>query len=377
MVLTAQRNVGATPQRAAQAAQAVQLVCFPAGGAAVALPLERVPEVVSLSGAAASAPRGWVGTLVRGDRPVPVADLAFLLGLPRATRGAATRAVLLGGGRAGDPLGLARFGVAADEAPTVVTVPRADFQPLSPAAGPVARTFVTAVLVREQAGPDARGEGEEPAELTLVLDADAIATALEAGVTRAEGGAIAGLRALPRQPAGDLVPARGRDAGWAGLAAAGREPTWPRQVLALSPLSPGGVDRPVLPAVPLEWVREVIPYRGAHAVPHAPAGLAGLVVWRGRALAALDLGRVLGDAPEAFAPGARLLIVGPPGGEAVGALVVPGVRGLLTLDAPAGPAAPRLPDGLARAVVAAVPRPEGMVAILDVAALLREPRPAG
>jgi chemotaxis signal transduction protein len=356
------------------------LVCFTAGGAAVALPLERVPEVVSLSGAAASAPRGWVGTLVRGDRPVPVADLAFLLGLPRATPVVAPRAVLLGAGRPASLLGVARYGVAADDAPTVVTVPRADFQPLSPAAGPVARTFVTAVLVREQARPGGRGESEEPAELTLVLDADAIAAALEPGVTRAEGGAIAGLRALPREPAKDLIAARDRDAGWTGLATVGHAPTWPRQVLALSPLSAGGVDMPVLPVlpvVPLEWVREVIPYRGAHAVPHAPPGLAGLVVWRGRALAALDLARVLGDAPEAVAPGARLLIVGPPGGEAVGALVVPGVRGLLTLDAPAGPAAPRLPGALARVAVAAAPRLGGTVALLDVAALLREPRPAG
>lgn len=54
------------------------------GGMPFALPLASVAEVVAIGTATATAPRGWIGTLARNERPVPIGDLAFLLGFPHA-----------------------------------------------------------------------------------------------------------------------------------------------------------------------------------------------------------------------------------------------------------------------------------------------------
>lgn len=312
-------------------------------GQAFALPLDRIAEVVAL-GKSAAAPRGWVGTLARGADPVPVADLAFLLGLrAAATRHDGCRAVLVREGQRG----AAHFGVATDAVPTVLETMRDELQPLSRSAGDTARTFVSAVSVRASG-------------LLPILDADAIIAALTTRVVRAKDSRIRELRALPRRtPEG--VTARPEGARPAAL-------TWPQRVLALAPFRTVDDTTPFTPAIPLPWVQEVTPRRPLLAVPHAPAALAGLIAWRGRCLPVIDLRHRLTGHPSLGGAGDRLLIVGQAGGEALGTLLVPGVQGLQLLAAPDGTTAP--PAGLDPALVSACLRhDEQTLTILDPAAL--------
>jgi len=73
-------------------------------------------------------------------------------------------------------------------------------------------------------------------------------------------------------------------------------------------------------AVPAMAVEEVLGMRRIIAIPSAPAHLPGVVAWRGRAVAVLDLGALLGRGRlAADAPADRMVIIA----VADGALAVP------------------------------------------------------
>src|SRR3954454_5163307 len=95
------------------------------GGSPFILPLERVAEVVALGAATTAAPRGWIGTLVRNERPVPIGDLAFLLGLtPAISNQRDVRAVILRSATG------ALFGVTVESVPKVLDVAGAQIEPV-------------------------------------------------------------------------------------------------------------------------------------------------------------------------------------------------------------------------------------------------------
>src|SRR5689334_9946211 len=134
-----------------------RLVRCQVGGSPFVFPLERVAEVVALGAATAAAPRGWIGTLVRNERPVPIGDLAFLLGLaPASGNRRDARAVILRGGEGGT-----LFGVTVESVPKVLSAEGARPEPVPLFARRVAAGLVQASLVQDD-------------ELLLILDADAI-----------------------------------------------------------------------------------------------------------------------------------------------------------------------------------------------------------
>jgi chemotaxis signal transduction protein len=318
------------------------------GGAPFALPLARVAEVVAIGAATATAPRGWIGTLARNGHPVPIGDLAFLLGLPPAPVDRREARALILRASADN----ARYGVTIEAVPQVFDAGEARTVPLPPvvaaAGGLVAGTLI--------------GEGE----LLLVPDIDAIIGRLATGIARGPDGRITELRALPR---------RGAERSGAGRERADR-PLAPlreeQAALILGPLEVADGSGSVLPALPMTWIREVSPWQPMRPVPQAADAVSGLIVWRGHALPVLDLAQRLIGLPSDADTAARhrLLIVGPQGEPPRGALLVHAVRGLRTLrPADDGPddRAPNLPDPT---VIRAWTRHEGdAVALLDPAAL--------
>lgn len=291
------------------AASAVdRLVRCVLGDETFALPLEQVAEVVALGGA--PAPRGWVGTLVRGERLVPIGDLAFLLGLPAAPAGGDERRAIVLRGAPDRTI----LGVAVDAVPTVIDAAGIDLQPL-PA---VARRAATGLI---------RGSVVLGERVLLVLDVETIRERLGVGLVRGDDGRITELRALPRRVASDQ--------GWAAVAR-DAPPIGPLadelQALVITPVEMADGGGSFAPALPLGSVQEVRPFAVPRHLPHAPSAVIGLIERRGRALPVLDLARRLTGIPGAeHDPRRRLLIIGEPGAEPLGALLVPGVRGLRTL----------------------------------------------
>ncbi|MGN6754908.1 MAG: chemotaxis protein CheW [Thermomicrobiales bacterium] len=331
-------------------ANTLRLVRFMAGGGAFALPLDRVPEVVQLDKSAARPARGWASMWPRDRQPMPVADLAFVLGLTTA-RDSAARAVLLN-----DRSGAVAYGLAVDDVPVAITVAPDELQALPASVCPPGQTVLAASVVRE-------------ADVLLVLDADALIARLAPSVVRGADGRVTELRPLVRRSmdTARLAPAPG----------AGRAPGPPRQderVILLAPVEPADGSAGFQPAVPIAWVREVRASEPAHTLPESPPALLGLLAWRGYCLPVLDLAWRLTGIPSQGVgePGARLLIVGPPAGDPLGVLLVSGVRGLVNLAPPApGQPALSLPepldDGLLTAWTAA--RDGTSLALLAPAAL--------
>jgi chemotaxis signal transduction protein len=280
------------------------------GAETFALPLEQVAEVVALGIAPAPAPRGWVGTLVRGDRPVPIGDLAFLLGLPAAPAGRHERRAILLRGAPDQTI----LGVTVDAVPTVIDAAGIGLQPLPP----VARRTATGLI---------RGSVVLGGSVLLVLDAETIRERLGVGLVRGDAGQITELRALPRRVASDQ--------GWAAVER-DAPPIGPLaddlQALVIAPVETADGGDGFAPALAMGWVQEVRPFSPPRRLPHAPSAVVGLIERRGRALPVLDLVRRLTGIPGAeHDPRRRLLIIGEPGAEPLGALLVPGVRGLRTL----------------------------------------------
>lgn len=316
------------PQPASRATVAAgRFVRCTVGGGAFALPLAHVAEVVALGAATTTAPHGWIGTLARDERPVPIGDLAFLLGLPSAGQGRReVRALILRAGADG-----ARYGVTIEAVPQVFNAGETRPERLPRVAASPAGGLVSGTIV--QGG-----------ELLLVLDAEAIGARLAAGLTRAPDGRITALRALPRR--NDDAAGHAITRGTAGQPPRLRGE---QTALTLAPLEAADGSGSFLPAVPLEWIQEVCPWQPARPLPHGPAALSGLIVWRGHALPVLDLTRCLTGLPDeaGAALRRRLLIIGPQRATPRGALLIPGVRGLRTLrDEPGAAHAtpPTLPD---------------------------------
>ena len=343
--IAARPELRRSPLGAAAVSRVGRLVRCQVGGSQFALPLERVAEVVALGSATASAPRGWVGTLVRNERPVPIGDLAFLLGLPpvSASRHDA-RAVILRGG-ADDLL----FGVTVETVPTVITSGDGALLPLPLLARSTATGLVQGSIVLDD-------------ELLFILDADTIRERLAAGITRADDGRITELRSLPR---------RNGDPGRSFIDHARAHPQLHDaevQVLLLTTMETADGGSGFVPALPMAWVHEVRAYVAPRPLPHAPASLAGLMVWRDQALPVIDLTQRLTGIPSAAQDGRRrLLIVGPQGGAPLGALIVPGVSGLQTVQT-TGQGEQTLPETLDPALFGAwTQHGADTVAILDPA----------
>jgi chemotaxis signal transduction protein len=326
-----------------------RLVRCQVGGSPFVFPLERVAEVVALGAATTAAPRGWIGTLVRNERPVPIGDLAFLLGLtPAISNRRDIRAVILRGAAG------ALFGVTVESVPKVVDAEGARPEPVPLIARRVAAGLVQGSFVQHD-------------ELLLVLDADAIIERLGAGITRLSDGRITELRALPRRVNGDTgrFVASDRPRPQPG------PPPRDFQTLLVARLETADGGSGFIPAVPMTWVQEVRAWQRPRVLPHASASLIGLIAWRGRALPVVDLTQRLTGIPadEGAEGKRRLLIVGPQGGLPLGALLIPGVRGLQTLMADTQGTPLALPDTLDPALLSAWTRHgEDGVAVLDPAA---------
>ena len=329
-----------------------RLVRFQIGGQPFALPLERVAEVVALGSATATAPRGWLGTLARNGFPVPIGDLAYLLG---GTGHGATRremrAVILRGRAAGADVGTPLFGVTVESVPTVVEIGDERPEPLPALVQRHAAALVKATLIRDD-------------EMLLILDPDAIIGRLVVGIVRADDGRISELRGLPRRVSGDT----GRIAPAAGRSIAPDPPRRDTPVVLLGSIETADGGAGIAPAMPMGWVQEVRSMQPLRPIPHAPASLSGVIAWRGRCLPVIDLTQRLTGIPSAESNSRRLLIVGPQRGEALGGMIVPGVRGLRTIEAAPTGSVPPLPDTLDPGLLLAWTRHgDESVAILDPA----------
>ncbi len=327
-----------------------RLVRFHIGGQPYALPLDRVAEVVALGSATATAPRGWVGTLARNGRPVPIGDLTYLLGVtgPAVAR-RDLRAVILRGPSEGGIPGAPLYGVTVETVPAVIDIGTARPEALPPFAQRNASAVVRASLIRED-------------EMLLILDPDVIGERLAVGVARGADGRVSELRALPRRPNGEAT----RMAPAAGRSVAPDPPRRDTPVLLLGSVETADGGGGILPAMPMGWVQEVRSMQPLRPIPHAPVGLSGAIAWRGSFLPVIDLTQRLTGIPSTEAASQRMLIVGPQGGAALGGMIVPGVRGLATIAALPASAPPALPDTIDPGLLQAWTRHgDDPVAILD------------
>lgn len=121
-------------------------------------------------------------------------------------------------------------------------------------------------------------------------------------------------------------------------------------------------------AAELDAVSEVGRVPSVTRVPGAPSWLAGIANWRGRLLPVLDLRTLLGADTGGVGAAARLLVLTQDGVTA--GFVADAVEGTGLLgDVEEWPAA--LADGGSGLVGGQVPHPDGPIAVLDVAAILR------
>ena len=122
-------------------------------------------------------------------------------------------------------------------------------------------------------------------------------------------------------------------------------------------------------AVALEEVAEVGKLPPVTRVPGAPAWVAGVVNWRGRILAVLDLGLLLGADDAASGPAARLVVLVTD--VATVGVLVDGVEGTAALGDSYEPVPAAIGGVGADLVRGQVPRDDGPVAVLDVGAVVR------
>ena len=122
-------------------------------------------------------------------------------------------------------------------------------------------------------------------------------------------------------------------------------------------------------AVALGQVAEVGRVPVVTRVPGLPSWVAGVVNWRGRVLAALDLREMLGAERTLLADAARFVVLTV--GELSVGLLVDAVEGMTVMGEGIAPVPAALPAAAAGLVCGQLPRPEGPVAVLDVDAVLR------
>jgi purine-binding chemotaxis protein CheW len=104
-------------------------------------------------------------------------------------------------------------------------------------------------------------------------------------------------------------------------------------------------------------------------VPGVPVWLAGVGNWRGRILPALDLRILLGADAVPLTGRARLVVLSTE--YATVGLLVDEVEGTTTVVEDVAPFPAALPTGGADLIAGQLPRADGPVAVLDVAAVMR------
>ena len=142
-------------------------------------------------------------------------------------------------------------------------------------------------------------------------------------------------------------------------------------------------------ACDLLWVREILRQPALTPVDRAPPTVRGLIHLRGQILTALDLDQRLGLAPQSRQPSSRCVVfkssvelarlAAPPaeaelaGTDLLG-LLVDEVGDILTRPDTVLPPPPELLSGLDHACAAGViPRPEGLITLLNIGAVLSLP----
>jgi len=122
-------------------------------------------------------------------------------------------------------------------------------------------------------------------------------------------------------------------------------------------------------AVALEQVAEVGKVPIVTRVPGAPGWVAGVVNWRGRILAVLDLGALLGADPGVRCTTTRLVVLVTE--SATVGVLVDAVVGTAALGSDHEPVPSAVAGAGADLVRGQVPRDDGPVAVLDVDAVIR------
>jgi purine-binding chemotaxis protein CheW len=122
-------------------------------------------------------------------------------------------------------------------------------------------------------------------------------------------------------------------------------------------------------AAELNAVAEVGRVPSVTRIPGAPAWLAGVANWRGRLLPVLDLRPLLGAPGTRLGNAARLLVLSLDGVSA--GIVVDSVEGTGVLDAAVEDFPAALADRGSLLLAGQVPSPDGPIAVLDTAAVLR------
>ena len=123
-------------------------------------------------------------------------------------------------------------------------------------------------------------------------------------------------------------------------------------------------------------VQEIIRPAALTPVPQAPPAVAGILNLRGQIVTVLDLGRRFGAGPVAGGPSARIVVVRD-GEESVG-LLFDRVGDVITVSAgDRQPPPANLGPVQGRFFTGVIPTADGLVGVLDLAAVLTVPAAAG
>jgi purine-binding chemotaxis protein CheW len=122
-------------------------------------------------------------------------------------------------------------------------------------------------------------------------------------------------------------------------------------------------------AVPMADVAEVVPVPVVTRVPGAPGWLTGVVNWRGRVLAVVDLRPLVGAELSPLPSSARLVVLSDDTTEA--AILVEAVTGLLRAGTAGPEPVPATVAPSAAELVSGLVDDGGPISLLDVAAVLR------
>ncbi len=121
--------------------------------------------------------------------------------------------------------------------------------------------------------------------------------------------------------------------------------------------------------VAMSDVAEVVSVPRITRVPGTPEWLTGVVNWRGRVLAVLDLRSVIGHDQSPLPSSARVVVISADGIEA--GLIVEAVSGLLSADAGPVEPVPATVGSAASELITGLVDDQGPLALLDVPAVLR------
>ena len=122
-------------------------------------------------------------------------------------------------------------------------------------------------------------------------------------------------------------------------------------------------------AAALDAVAEVGRVPGVTRIPGGPRWLAGVANWRGRLLPVLDLRPLLGAPDARLGSAARLVVLSVDGVSA--GVVVDAVEGTGVLEAAVEEFPAALADSGSFLLAGQVPAPDGPIAVLDTAAIMR------